>query len=102
MGINLVDQYSLLHFAVGVICYFWGISLTNTFILHVIFELSENTQIGMRIINTLFKNVWPGGKPYADSGINSVGDTLATVFGWLVARYVDVLGARLKWYEPHL
>jgi uncharacterized membrane protein len=50
MGIRLFDQYTYLHFAVGIIVYFWSISILNWFILHTIFEFLENTQMGMNII----------------------------------------------------
>ena len=51
MGHQLFDQYTYLHFAVGVIAYFWNISLVYWFVLHSIFEFVENTQMGVNIIN---------------------------------------------------
>jgi hypothetical protein len=89
MGNTFIDQYSLLHFAVGIIAYFWGISLQELFIIHLLFELIENTQFGMGIINTYFANIWPGGKEHADLLINSIGDNFFASIGWLVAYYVD-------------
>lgn len=59
----------------------------------------------MAAINSLKiggRALWPGGKPYADSAINSVGDTVATGAGWLAAAALDSLGARMGWYQPHL
>ena len=53
MGTRFLDQYTYLHFSVGIIVYFWNISLLNWIILHTIFELLENTKIGMRLINNL-------------------------------------------------
>jgi len=85
MGNYLFDQYTLLHFAVGVLLYFWNISLTNTIIIHIIFEFLENTILGMTFINTYFKDLWPGGKPYADSYINIIGDTIGVILGWSLA-----------------
>ena len=41
MGNKFIDQYSLLHFAVGIVVYFWDISLLSWFVLHTIFELIE-------------------------------------------------------------
>ena len=52
MGLNFADQYSLLHFAVGVVLYFWNIPLSLAIILHTIFEIVENTKMGMKFINT--------------------------------------------------
>lgn len=90
MGQYVIDQFTLLHFATGIIAYFWAVPLWLTVILHVIFELSENTPIGMRFINDWF-TLWPGGKPYADSIINSLADTIATAVGWLISWQADKL-----------
>ena len=51
MGKQTFDQYTYLHFAVGIISYYWGFKLKDVIILHTIFELFENTPIGMNIIN---------------------------------------------------
>lgn len=87
MGRQLFDQYTLLHFAVGIIAYFWNISFINTFLIHTIFEILENTTFGMRFINSL--TFWPGGKPSSDTIINSVGDTIALLSGWYMAYLLD-------------
>lgn len=62
MGNKLFDQYTYLHFATGIIVYFWNISLFNWIILHSFFEFIENTTFGINIINKYF-TYWPGGKP---------------------------------------
>lgn len=102
MGNLLLDQFSYLHFAVGVVVYFWGITLGQWFVAHSLFEISENTQIGMNIINTVFKGYWPGGKSYADYPINILGDTIAAILGWLSAYYLDQIGSKYNWYDPHI
>ena len=43
MGKNIIDQYSYLHFAVGIILFYWDIDLITAIILHTIFEIVENT-----------------------------------------------------------
>lgn len=101
MGHRLFDQYSLLHFAIGVIAYFWGISIHVVIILHVLFEYSENTTSGMRIINTHFKDIWPGGKPRADTIVNRLGDTLSTIVGWYVAYYANKYAIKYRWYVEY-
>jgi hypothetical protein len=88
MGYRYFDKYTYLHFAVGIVAYFWNISLTNWVILHTIFEFLENTQMGMHIINQYIV-FWPGGKEHPDSIINNVGDTAGAVLGWLSAYYLD-------------
>jgi len=32
MGKYFFDQYTILHFAVGIIAYFWNVSLLNTYL----------------------------------------------------------------------
>ena len=101
MGNLYFDQYTYLHFAVGIIVYFWNISLVNWFILHSVFEFVENTQTG---INTINKYIvfWPGGKPKPDTIINSIGDTVGSILGWLSAFYLDKLGNNYGWYSLHI
>lgn len=88
MGVRLLDQYSLLHFAVGVAAYFWGVGFWLANALHAAFEVLENTAPGMWAINTGFP-VWPGGKPRADAAVNMAGDCLAFAAGWLAAQWLD-------------
>ena len=91
MGARLLDQYSLLHFAAGVVAYFWGVPLWWWVAIHFVFELTENTVAGMALINRF--PVWPGGKPRADAPANMVGDHVAAIVGWGVAAALDrVLG----------
>jgi len=101
MGANFIDQYAYLHFAAGIIAYFWGISLTVWIILHILFELVENTQTGIYIINR-YLTFWPGGKPQPDAIINTVGDTLLAALGWISAYYLDKVGNKQRWYTLHI
>ena len=98
MGNQLLDQYSILHFATGVVAYFVGVSGTKWFFIHVGFEIVENTQVGMDFINNNL-TFWPGGKPRADAFINMVGDTAAAMLGWWVAQQVEITGKKRKWYS---
>ena len=100
MGKYLFDQYTYLHFAVGVVVYYWGIKLTHWVILHMIFEILENTTIVMKLINKI--KIWPGGKPYSDSLTNIIGDNIGTIFGWLSAYYLDNLGSKYGYYTKHI
>jgi len=100
MGQSFVDQYSLLHFAVGVVSYFWNLSLALAIGLHSLFEWTENTQQGMSLINQL--PYWPGGKTRADSLTNIAGDTVAFGVGWLAASILDQIGTNRGWYPSHL
>lgn len=90
----MIDQYSILHFASGVVAYFWGMPFIWWMILHIVFEILENTEAGMRFINEYFK-LWPGGKGEADTFINSaVGDNLFAALGWIVSKNLD---KRMRW-----
>lgn len=86
---KIFNQYSLLHFASGIIAYFWGLPLLGWFIFHVIFEYVENTKIGMNFINTYIP-MWPGGKQSQESFAESmIGDNMCAVLGWVFASFVD-------------
>jgi len=98
MGKYFIDQYSLLHFAVGIIAYFFGISFNNFNIMHILFEFVENTNTGINVINTHFKDIWPGGKPRSDTILNSVGDVIFGFLGWLFAYLVDYYGKKHNLY----
>jgi hypothetical protein len=88
MGAGLFDEYSLLHFAVGVFARHWNIAFLVFLIAHILFELLENTKQGMYIINNYIK-AWPGGKSSPDTFLNSqVGDNLSAVAGWWLADVI--------------
>ena len=101
MGQKLFDQFTYLHFAAGILMYFWNIGFIAGLILHTAFEVAENSQAGMRVINEYF-TLWPGGKPEADSSQNSVGDTIGWALGWYSAKLLDQHGAAAGWYDLHL
>jgi hypothetical protein len=88
MGVKFADQYSLLHFASGVTSFYWNISLVNWIIIHTIFEIFENTTYGMYFIDTYLDGIWPGGKKFADAPINSIGDTVFAILGWIFAKII--------------
>ena len=97
MGTKIVDQFSLLHFAVGIVVSFWNVPLLLWFVLHTMFELIENTPQGIYCINH-YIYFWPGGKPKADAAINTIGDTIFAMLGWIVAYYTTQLANSLKLY----
>ena len=89
MGDKTFDQFSLLHFASGIIAYFWGLPFWMWFVLHAIFEIVENTKIGMQVINKYIP-LWPGGKQHPDSFMNSaIGDNVSAALGWIFASMID-------------
>ena len=82
MGKYFLDQYSLLHFTSGIVCRYLNFSFTFLLIFHIIFEYIENTKEGMYFINNYFK-IWPGGKSISDTFVNSVGDIIFSLIGWI-------------------
>ena len=86
MGYLFADQYSLLHFSVGSIAYFWNIPFIIALVGHFIFEMLENTKLGMRLINRYIIHKgyfsWPGGKNKADNSLNILGDNFFFAAGW--------------------
>jgi hypothetical protein len=87
MGVHLIDCYSLLHIATGIVAYFWGIPLEWWFLLHALFEVVENSPYGVYAIDT-YITLWPGGKKKPDTLLNSVGDQTCAVLGWVLAYIV--------------
>lgn len=102
MGFRYFDQYSLLHFSVAVVLYFWGFRFDVAFILHTLFEFFENTKIGVKLINKFsnssFILKYPGGKPEPDSIQNIIGDTISFVLGYFVIYNLDSYGIKHNWY----
>jgi hypothetical protein len=86
MGVYFTDQFSLLHFASGIIAIFWEISLIKWFILHIVYELFTNTHFGINFINKY--TFWPGGKLNFDTTVNIIGDQLWALIGWLLAYFI--------------
>ena len=101
MGTGFFDQYSLLHCAVGIVLYFWNITFSQMLLLNTVFEIVENTGVGITFINSYIPN-WPGGKRYSDSYRNIFGDTVSVIFGWWIASQLDQLGSQKGWYRANI
>lgn len=86
MGEQFIDNYSLLHFVVGFIFYLLNIDLNISIILHLIFELVENSKNGINILKQI--PIWPGGKSKADTVVNSTSDTLFFTLGWIISYLI--------------
>lgn len=100
MGNKFLDQYTYLHFATGIVAYFFGISIKNWIIIHILFEIIENTKFGMKMINMF--PYWPGGKKYSDTLNNMIGDTIGSILGWYSAKLLDELGNKYGLYSKHI
>ena len=84
MGVALFDKFSVLHFSTGMLWYYLGFNMISLLIVHIIFEIVENSKPGMLIINKYFK-LWPGGKPRSDSIVNIIGDIIISLIGFIIA-----------------
>ena len=104
MRSRLLDQYTYLHFAAGIIAYFWGLSFTTWLIAHGLYEFVEITPAGTDFINRYFGSIWPGGgKHKAEYFLNNgLGDTISSIIGWLSAYLLDKVGSNLGWYSMHI
>jgi hypothetical protein len=87
MGTKVIDNFSILHAASGVFLYFWGFTLAQTTIIHLLFELLENTKPVMKLTNET--GWWPGGKPNPDNLTNIISDTVFSIIGWTVSYMID-------------
>lgn len=87
-SIYFFDQFSLLHFAVGIVAYFWGIPLGWWIFIHILFEIIENQPFA---IDFSYNHItfWPGSKYKGDTFINTFGDTVFAILGWVSASFLD-------------
>lgn len=83
MGVYFTDQFSLLHFAGGIVAFFWKIPLWIWFWLHLAYEWATNTSPGIYFINHY--TPWPWGHLQRDSLRNITGDQVYGVIGWIFA-----------------
>lgn len=97
MGFLLFDQYTYLHFCNGSIAFYFGCPLYIWIILHTLFEIIENNKYGVKLLNKI--PFWPGGKSKNDTFINSVGDTIGTILGWITAYLIDKLANKYGLYR---
>jgi len=100
MGVYFLDQYSLLHFATGILWRHLNLGFITLLIFHIIFEYVENTKNGMHFINKYF-TFWPGGKPKSDTFINSFGDIISSLVGWefmnlCIQKNISFLGEQFQ------
>lgn len=88
MGEFLFDKFTYLHFGSGIVIYYWGVSFIWWMLLHTIFEVLENTKAGVHFIDRYIP-FWPGGKLAPDSFINSLGDTIGALLGWVSSWWIS-------------
>ena len=89
MGKYIFDKDTLIHFSVGMIMYFLGISLHTWIIIHIIFEIFENSTYILYLLNKYLNINETSSDMYKkDHIINSIGDIIGAKLGWLFASYI--------------
>lgn len=99
-----LDQYSLIHMAVGILFYFWKISFFLSTLTQATFMLLNNSEEGSKLFSR-YAPQYPYTAKKHDSWINMVGDNMSFNFGWLLASAVDTslvpAGQEKQIYEAH-
>ena len=91
MGDKIIDKWTLVHFIVGMIANILKLPISLFIILHIIFEIWENTKDRMCVINNTLYRVFPlGFKTEPDSIINRISDILAGTAGWLFMEKINI------------
>ena len=90
----IFSVYTLSHVVLGIVFAWLQIPLWVLIVFHVIFEIIENSDFtinGFRSFSTKFKKT-TGMQPWTpyngDSLANSVADTFASIFGWILATEI--------------
>lgn len=96
--LGLIDQFSLLHLASGIVAYFWFINLGNWFLIHLLYEIIENTDMYIAFVN-MYVPIWPGGKKKPDSISNSLSDQFFSMLGWILAYVCDYYSTKYNLYQ---
>ena len=79
----IVDAYSIVHAGSGVIARVLKLSISQTIVLHTIFEVLENQYLKFQPWSMKY---FPD--PVPDTLLNSIGDTVSAILGWYAAdRY---------------
>ena len=88
---HLIDEWTLVHFLSVVIfkILFPFVSLFWILIIHIIFELIENSENGHAIVNAINPHLYSG-----DSWINAIGDTIVFVLGAYLVKSTPYLRNR--------
>jgi hypothetical protein len=89
MNVDIFDQYSLVHFVAGFTSYFLKINLSTWFVIVALFEFIQNSQ--QKWLGSLKETILSKITPFSqqpETMINSIGDLLCAVLGWISAYYL--------------
>nr|QBK88501.1 MAG: hypothetical protein LCMiAC01_01780 [Mimivirus LCMiAC01] len=75
MGIQFIDNYTIIHFIAGILVYYIGISYNVWLILLITFKIIEPY-----ILQNKFSE---------DNELNQIGDHIFGMLGWIFAHYAN-------------
>ena len=83
-----MDKYSLFHFSIGVIFYFFGIRLPFLILKYTIFAILKNTKNGIIFMDKYMK-YWPDRK--TNDIIGSLINIVIAFIGWYSSKLLNEL-----------
>ena len=96
---KIVDRYTYLHFAAGIIAYYWGFTLIEWISVHIILDIFQRTELGKKVTKFILR-IWPESPDLSsESYLNILGDSTFTVLGWCSAYLLDKLLQKVGLYE---
>ena len=96
---KIFDNYTYLHFAAGIIAYYWGFTLLEWTVFHLFLDIFERTDFGKKVLH-FFIRIWPGRDDnLLESYYNVFGDSASAVLGWLSAYLLDIMLQKIGLYQ---
>ena len=86
MDQNAFDEYSIIHFSIGLLAYQSGFSFITLVIFYSIFKIFGNTSFGINIIDKYVSPIF-GYKLFPESYKNIISDLGICLFGWFLGYF---------------
>lgn len=84
---DAIDQFSYLHFASGITAYFFGFKLKNWMLLHLAFDIFDNSNWGIQFVQK-YVSFLKQPRYGSDPPLNIIVDNIISVLGWVSAYYL--------------
>ena len=96
---KIIDRNTYLHFAAGIIAYYWGFTLIDWLILHILLDLFQRTKLGKKVTK-IFARIWPEPSDLSsETYLNVLGDSAFAVLGWVSAYLLDKFLQKIGMYK---
>ena len=96
---KIFDRYTYLHFAAGIIAYYWGFTFVEWIVFHLFLDIFERTEFGKKVLQ-FFIRIWPGREQNVlESYYNVLGDSASAALGWGSAYLIDNMLQKAGLYE---